>query len=73
MSAITPETIAVGHKRESSASSRAYDMSEWYDSRFYKLGLLPILGIELLHRAGCFLAPGDHPRHQLYTQPYTAV
>ena len=45
MSAITPETIAVGHKRESSASNPAYDMSEWYDSRFYKLGLLPILGM----------------------------
>ena len=42
MSATTPETIAVGHKR---ASSSAYDMSEWYDSRLYKLGLLPILGI----------------------------
>ena len=47
MSAITPETIAVGHKRESSASSRAYDMSEWYDSRFYKLGLMP-RGVELI-------------------------
>ena len=27
------------------ASSSAYDMSEWYDSRLYKLGLLPILGM----------------------------
>ena len=27
------------------ASSPAYDMSEWYDSRWYKLGLLSVLGM----------------------------
>ncbi|SFN83423.1 methane/ammonia monooxygenase subunit C, partial [Nitrosospira briensis] len=29
------------------ASSAAFDMSEWYDSRYYKIGLLPILGIAM--------------------------
>ena len=34
------------------------------------LRLRRVLGGELHPRAGCVLAPGDHPRYELHRQPY---
>ncbi|MEO8992132.1 MAG: methane monooxygenase/ammonia monooxygenase subunit C, partial [Nitrosospira sp.] len=44
MSATTPGKLAT---QQAEASRDSYDMSEWYDSRYYKIGLLPVLGIAI--------------------------
>src|SRR6185312_8192983 len=44
MSTTTPEKLVT---HQTKVSSARYDMSEWYDSKYYKMGLLPILGIAI--------------------------
>ncbi|SFN99083.1 methane monooxygenase/ammonia monooxygenase subunit C, partial [Nitrosospira briensis] len=44
MSTTTSGNLAVSQTKAGNAS---FDMSEWYDSRYYKIGLLPILGIAM--------------------------